>query len=546
MLGRLCFLFLFITTLAGAQISSFPYVEDFETGAGGWNSGGANNDWSKGVPQKTRITAAGSGAECWISGGLSNAAYNANEKSWVQSPDFDFTALTFPVLRFLLFWDTEQQYDGGNLQYSTDGGVTWINIGNTLETASCLNQNWFNYNGIYNLSGLASPAEGWSGTSLPTSGSCKGGGGVGHWVEARHCLSFLAGTAIVRFRFTFCSGSTCNNYDGLAFDSVSISDEALNNPLVTVSCINELQVQTQAAVDGCAAQFSWDFGEAGSATNTASGANVQHTYAKSGKYTITLTTDLGCGIAIGTTKDVTLPEIHSTVYPVTCQDGSDGAVKLFVDPALTPTIAWNIAPPVYGDSIGNLGEGPVSYSIHFNDPEVCDLSGSELIPLGPNARPLLQLPTEERICADDSVYIDPGMYSTYLWSDGVVTGPRYLKDSGEYWLTVSNSSGCLASDSLVVKSGCGNLIWLPRAFTPNRDTENDVWKAVVGIDVLKWELLLYNRYGQLVFSSIDPLAGWDGTFDSQNVPEGVYVYRLKYQLADFKKYDALGTVTLLR
>ena len=107
-------------------------MEDFESGPSGWISGGANSDWTWGTPAKVRITGAGSGNSCWISGGLTNATYNGGEKAWIQSPCFDFTSVPRPYVQFLIFWDTQRQYDGGNLQYSTN---QWILFGGEWKRA---------------------------------------------------------------------------------------------------------------------------------------------------------------------------------------------------------------------------------------------------------------------------------------------------------------------------------------------------------------------------------------------------------------------------
>src|SRR6185369_4994936 len=98
------------------------------------------------------------------------------------------------------------------------------NVGMVNEPTDCFTQNWFNYSNIINLSGLASPASGWCGTLQPTSGSCQGGNGSGGWVTARHCLLTLAFQPQVIFRFTFGAGTTCNDYDGFAFDNITIQD----------------------------------------------------------------------------------------------------------------------------------------------------------------------------------------------------------------------------------------------------------------------------------------------------------------------------------
>ena len=95
-----------------AIINSFPYQESFEAGTANWVSLGANNDWAWGTPTKPTINSAGAGTKCWIAGGLTTSFYNLGEKSWVQSPCFDLSTIDKPYITFLVFWDTEYNYDG--------------------------------------------------------------------------------------------------------------------------------------------------------------------------------------------------------------------------------------------------------------------------------------------------------------------------------------------------------------------------------------------------------------------------------------------------
>ena len=215
---------LFFQNAFSQCITTFPYSESFENSNGNWVSGGTSSDWAWGSPSKVNINAAASGNKCWISGKLTGNSYNGGEKSYVESPCFDFSGLTNPIIRFSIYWDTERQYDGGGLQFSLNNGTTWSNVGSANDPVDCYNKNWFNSASITNLSGLSSPTNGWSGNLQNSSGGCLGGGGSGQWVEASHCLGFLAGMSSVKFRFTFGSGTTCNNFDGIAFDQIYIGE----------------------------------------------------------------------------------------------------------------------------------------------------------------------------------------------------------------------------------------------------------------------------------------------------------------------------------
>ncbi|HEX5652674.1 MAG TPA: T9SS type A sorting domain-containing protein, partial [Chitinophagaceae bacterium] len=124
-------------------ISSFPYLENFETGAGSWYAAGKYSSWEYGTPVSPRINRAASGSKAWKTrlGGY----YNDSELSYLYSPCFNISGMTNPTLSFSLAMDIE---DCGNIlcdaawvEYSTDGGNNWIKLGNTGQGT-----NWYNKN----------------------------------------------------------------------------------------------------------------------------------------------------------------------------------------------------------------------------------------------------------------------------------------------------------------------------------------------------------------------------------------------------------------
>ncbi len=188
-------------------INTFPYYQDFESGAGGWLA--TNNllgVWTLATPAKTTIIGAASGVMAWVTG--ANNSYNDNDNSWVTGPCFDFSSFSCdPYIDMDVWWNAEFSWDGMNLQSSIDGGNTWINVGNFGDPF-----NWYTDNTIVGSPGGSQ--EGWSGRAST-------GNGSGGWVTARHKLTGLAGQVDVKLRVTFgTDGSVVD--DGVAFDNVHI------------------------------------------------------------------------------------------------------------------------------------------------------------------------------------------------------------------------------------------------------------------------------------------------------------------------------------
>jgi gliding motility-associated-like protein len=92
------------------------------------------------------------------------------------------------------------------------------------------------------------------------------------------------------------------------------------------------------------------------------------------------------------------------------------------------------------------------------------------------------------------------------------------------------------------------LIYAPNAFTPDGDEFNQSWSVIMeGIDITVFDLLVYNRWGEVIWASKDVNATWDGTYKGKIVPAGIYNWtiRTKDALND-KKYEFTGSITVLR
>jgi len=103
---------------------------------------------------------------------------------------------------------------------------------------------------------------------------------------------------------------------------------------------------------------------------------------------------------------------------------------------------------------------------------------------------------------------------------------------------------------------CLNLparLFIPDAFTPNKDNTNDLFKPV-GLSILngdnagdlKYDFQIYNRWGELVYETHDVTQGWDGRFKGQDAPMDVYVYIIEAHGLKYENFYMHGTVTLLK
>lgn len=115
-----------------------------------------------------------------------------------------------------------------------------------------------------------------------------------------------------------------------------------------------------------------------------------------------------------------------------------------------------------------------------------------------------------------------------------------------YTLTVSDSLGCTLIDTVTVFVDifCGE-VFVPNAFSPNGDGQNDVL-YVRGACIETVEFSVYNRLGERVFRSEDPAFGWDGVWRGSPCENAVFTYVVKGTLMDGTEINLKGNVSLVK
>ncbi len=109
--------------------------------------------------------------------------------------------------------------------------------------------------------------------------------------------------------------------------------------------------------------------------------------------------------------------------------------------------------------------------------------------------------------------------------------------------TMANAQIAQSSYGLEALPGCA--VYVPNAFTPNQDGDNDYFFPVSNCDYKSYDLEVYNRWGETVFRTNHPEVKWDGSARGTNCVDGVYYYRLAYGFEDYREYE-YGMVTLLK
>jgi len=156
---------------------------------------------------------------------------------------------------------------------------------------------------------------------------------------------------------------------------------------------------------------------------------------------------------------------------------------------------------------------------------------------------------DQQLCQGKDKILSPGLSGAdYLWQDGSNQNSFTASQSGSYWVTVTEGS-CTASDTIQLQViDCTNCMVIPNAFTPNGDQHNDIFRPLIRCPLLIYNFKIYNRYGQEIFSSNNPLEGWDGRFNGQREDLGTYYYLIKvhFDAPGAQEEYYKGDVTLVR
>lgn len=127
-----------------------------------------------------------------------------------------------------------------------------------------------------------------------------------------------------------------------------------------------------------------------------------------------------------------------------------------------------------------------------------------------------------------------------------------FSQSGTYNITVRRENGpCYVEESLqVIVTECpGTIYWVPNCFTPDGNEFNQVFGPIMteGYDINGFEFLVFNRWGNVVWESHDPNGRWDGTFDGKKCSDGVYTWKLTFNVfGNDSKITDHGHLTLIR
>ncbi|MDQ3099783.1 MAG: gliding motility-associated C-terminal domain-containing protein [Bacteroidota bacterium] len=267
--------------------------------------------------------------------------------------------------------------------------------------------------------------------------------------------------------------------------------------------------------------FIWDFGDGTTGTDL----SPTHFYQLPGEYDVTLyILDPICLDTALLTTQIILdpPQIELDMpSPIALCDGD--AVQLNAGAGFT-TYIWSTGQFTPSITV----QQPGTYSVTVND-GIC--TGADTVQVV--SQPFHAPAADITICPGMASSISPTFpTNSIIWNTGDTSHTISPLESGEYWFFAIDSYGCEQHDTITVTVATNEqgLAFIPNVFSPNGDQQNDQFQ-VSGLSLEQFSMEVYNRWGQMMYETTNPVNGWNGGLENSanKVPDGTYFYIITYK-----------------
>ena len=274
-----------------------------------------------------------------------------------------------------------------------------------------------------------------------------------------------------------------------------------------------------------------------------------------GTYTVTFTDAHTCtATATYTVTQPTAIVVDTVVTPILCATYTDGVISIQATGG-SPSYNFNWSNGNSGSTLSNLAAG--TYSVTVTDAKGCSVTISVIL----NDPPVYTIILDSVATIDlgKSVELSPvtvgGNPATWLWTpidflNCATCQNPIASPVNDYSYTVQTVSdnGCIATSTIRITVIPKYDVFIPDAFTPNGDGNNDYFQVFGNKDIWKqFEVTIFDRIGEKVYESSDMNFKWDGTYKGQLLNSAVFVYMVKVVYLD-NHADKIykGSVTLIR
>ncbi len=328
--------------------------------------------------------------------------------------------------------------------------------------------------------------------------------------------------------------SNASGCSGIAIATVSVSPA----PVVSVAGATICSGQSATLTASGGTNYSWNTGQ------TTAFIIVSTT----SSYSVTATNANGC-TATATVSVLVVPPPVPSVSNATICAGQTGTLTAMGG----ATYSWNTGATTNSISVSSAGNYSVIVSIG-------SCSASATGSLSVNPRPTANAGTDITITAGQTTTLTASGGGNYMWDTGNSNAAINVSPGSTtlYCVVITNLSGCSDTSCVTVfvepvppvdcSAADKEKLFLPTAFSPNADGENEVIKIFFGyMECIKtFRLEIYNRWGEMVFEAEDPVAVWDGSYKGKIENTAVFAYHLKAELLNGEELDKKGNISLLK
>lgn len=158
------------------------------------------------------------------------------------------------------------------------------------------------------------------------------------------------------------------------------------------------------------------------------------------------------------------------------------------------------------------------------------------------------MPGDTSLCNGEDFWLQvKGNGDTYAWQDSSYSSSYHVTQPGIYKVVAQNGCGRDTLTTNINFVACSCQLLLPNAFTPDGDGRNDIFRPLHACEMSEFQMSIFDRFGDMVFRSVDPDKGWDGTFNGSKVPLGTFVWMVRYYNTVTKQpVLRKGTVLVIR
>ena len=250
------------------------------------------------------------------------------------------------------------------------------------------------------------------------------------------------------------------------------------------------------------------------------------------------------------------PVIGATVTDPICLP-DNGSISLSISGLAAP-YETRIDNGVYSTALNYTGFAGGRYRLGVMDRDGCSWDSSLVVlpffkdavhiavdSLNPNCRQLNSGWVKIRVEGTRPPYLL--LHDGLAYNNGSIIGGL---TRGRQSFFITNSEGCTVDSvqsflQLQMLPGC-DTFFMPNAFTPNQDGVNDLFRPLHSPYLTDYQLLVYDRWGQQVYSGNDAAKGWDGNVNGHPQPDGNYVWMIRYRDFDMQPRFLKGVVLLIR